>query len=167
MPQHQPATPFPTDDVPRLLRVLLWPAGAAAIGSAATLSSVETWYQKLDKPSFNPPRWVFGPAWTTLYLLMGVADYLVSRQGTTDEVRNARTLYRVQLGLNAGWSLIFFGLRSPSAALIEIALLWVAIVATIIAYARISKLAAALLIPYLAWTTFAAVLNAAIWRKND
>ncbi|HWV34967.1 MAG TPA: TspO/MBR family protein [Thermomicrobiales bacterium] len=163
---HQTDDTFSLDDLPGLLRVLLWPAVAASIGSAATFSSVNSWYPTLEKPSFNPPKSAFGPAWTTLYLLMGIADYIISRQGDTGEVRNARTLYRIQLVLNSAWSVIFFGLRSPLAALIEMFLLWTAIVATIIAFARISKLAAALLVPYLAWTTFAATLNAAIWRKN-
>ncbi len=105
--------------------------------------------------------------WTLLYLLMGIADYIVSRQGDTEAATNARTIYRVQLVLNSAWSVLFFGLRSPLAALVEIVFLWVAIVATILAFARVSKVAALLLVPYLLWTTFAAVLNTAIWRKND
>lgn len=164
--RHDTTDTFDADDLPGLLRVLLWPAVAASIGSAATFSSVKSWYPQLDKPAFTPPQWVFGPAWSTLYLLMGIADYLISRHGDSGEVTNARLLYRIQLVLNAAWSVIFFGLRSPFTALIEIALLWIAIVATILAFARVSKLAALLLVPYLAWTTFAAILNAAIWRKN-
>lgn len=154
-----------TDELPGLIRALVEPAVAAAIGSAATVSSVDTWYRKLDKPSFNPPRWVFGPAWSTLYLLMGIADFLVSREGG-EEARNAKGIYRVQLVLNAIWSVLFFGLRSPLAALVEIVFLWVAILMTIVAFWRVSKLAAALLVPYFLWTTFATVLNASIWAKN-
>ena len=156
-----------TDQLPGILKALLWPTVAASIGSAGTQSGVKSWYPKLEKPDFNPPGWVFGPVWSLLYLLMGIADYIVSRQGETEAVTNARTIYRVQLVLNSAWSVLFFGLRSPLAALVEIVFLWVAIVATILAFARVSKVAALLLVPYLLWTTFAAVLNTAIWRKND
>jgi tryptophan-rich sensory protein len=154
-----------TDELPGLVRALVGPGIAASIGSAATFSSVDDWYQKLDKPSFNPPRWVFGPAWSTLYLLMGIADFIVSREGS-EAASNARGIYRAQLALNAVWSVLFFGLRSPLAALIEIAFLWVAILMTIVAFWRVSKPAALLLVPYLLWTTFATVLNASIWHKN-
>ncbi len=154
-----------SDELPGLVRALIEPGIAAAIGSAATFSSVDSWYQKLDKPSFNPPRWVFGPAWSTLYVLMGIADFLVTREGT-DEAKNAKGIYRIQLALNALWSVLFFGLRSPLAALIEIAFLWVAILMTIVAFWKVSKPAALLLVPYFLWTTFAAVLNGAIWAKN-
>lgn len=154
-----------TDELPGLLKCLIGPGIAAAVGSAATVSSVDTWYQKLDKPSFNPPQWVFGPAWSTLYLLMGVSDFLVSREGG-EQAQHARGIYRVQLVLNAVWSVLFFGLRSPLAALVEIVFLWVAILMTIVAFWRVSKLAAALLLPYFLWTTFATALNASIWAKN-
>jgi len=155
-----------TDDLPGLLRSLLLPASAATIGGVATASSVKSWYPTLNKPSFNPPSAIFGPVWTTLYLLMGIADHIVAQQGETEEIHRARTVYRIQLGLNALWSVLFFGRRSPLAGLVEIVFLWVAIVMTISAFARISRLAALLLVPYLLWTSFAAVLNAAIWRKN-
>lgn len=158
-------TAHPGDELPGLLRALIEPGVAAVIGSAATFSSVDTWYQTLDKPSFNPPRWVFGPAWSTLYVLMGIADHLVSREGGED-ARNAKGIYRVQLVLNGLSSVLFFGLRSSLAALVEIVFLWVAIVMTIVAFWRVSKLAAALLVPYFLWTTFATVLNASIWAKN-
>lgn len=154
------------DRLPTMLRAALWPLAAAGIGSTATQASVKSWYPKLDKPDFNPPRWVFGPTWSTLYVLMGIADYIVSSKGDGAEVGNARTIYRVQVVLNATWSVLFFGLRSPLAALVEIVFLWVAIVLTILAFARISRIAALLLVPYLLWTSFAAVLNASIWYKN-
>lgn len=153
-------------DLPGLLRTLVFPGVAAAAGSAATASSVNSWYPKLDKPGFNPPSWVFGPAWTTLYLLMGIADHIVAQKGDGEEIQHARSIYRVQLVLNALWSVLFFGRRSPGAALIEIPFLWVAIVMTIIAFGRVSRTAALLLVPYLLWTSFAAVLNASIWRLN-
>lgn len=155
-----------TDNVPGLLRSLLLPAIAATIGGAATASSVKNWYPTLNKPSFNPPSAIFGPVWTTLYLLMGIADHVVSQQGETGQIQRARTIYRIQLGLNALWSVLFFGRRSPIAGLVEIVFLWVAIVMTIVAFARISRPAALLLVPYLLWTSFAVILNAAIWRKN-
>lgn len=155
-----------TDDLPGLLRSLLLPAIAATIGGLATASSVKSWYPTLNKPSFNPPSAIFGPVWTTLYLLMGIADRVVSQQGETDAIHRARTIYRIQLGLNALWSVLFFGRRSPLAGFVEIVFLWVAIVLTIFAFARISRFAALLLVPYLVWTSFAVILNAAIWRKN-
>lgn len=154
------------DQLPTALRAALWPLAAAGIGSAATQAGVKSWYPKLDKPEFNPPSWVFGPMWTTLYVLMGIADFIISQRGDSDEAENARTIYRVQMVLNAAWSVLFFGLRSPLAALVEIVFLWVAILLTILAFARISKLAALLLVPYLLWTSFAAVLNASIRYKN-
>ena len=154
-----------TDELPGLFRALIEPGTAASIGSAATFSSVDSWYQTLDKPSFNPPRWVFGPAWSALYVLMGIADHLVTRE-RTEAAKNAKRIYRVQLVLNALWSVLFFGLRSPLAALVEIVLLWVAILMTIAAFWKVSKPAAMLLVPYFLWTTFATVLNASIWAKN-
>jgi tryptophan-rich sensory protein len=154
-------------DLPLFLRALLLPTLAGGVGSAATARSINTWYPTLKKSSLNPPGWVFGPVWTTLYLLMGIADYIVSRQGAdSGETNRARWLYRAQLVLNAGWSLLFFGRRSPLAAFIEIIILWLAILLTILAFARISRKAALLLVPYLLWVSFAAVLNGSIWRLN-
>jgi tryptophan-rich sensory protein len=156
----------PRIDPPLLLRSLLLPLVAGAVGSAATYPNL-AWFDTLDKPTFSPPKAVFGPAWTTLYLLMGTAHYLVLAQEAEPAAkRAARILYGLQLGLNALWSILFFGRRAPLAALVEIVLLWVAIALTIIAFARISRGAALLLVPYLLWTTFATVLNAAIWRLN-
>ncbi len=160
---HAPALP---DQLPELLRALIGPALAAGIGGAATSSSVSSWYPRLEKPGFTPPSWVFGPAWTTLYLMMGVADFIVSQRGDGQNSTNARTIYRIQLGLNTLWSIVFFGMRSPLGGLVEIVFLWVAILMTVIAFWRVSKLAAILLVPYLAWTTFAAALNASIWFRN-
>lgn len=162
-----PGDAEPGRGVPGLLRSLLLPAGTALVGSAATASSVSTWYPQLEKPGFSPPSWVFGPVWTTLYAMMGIADHLVASSGAPErQVRQARRTHFVQLALNGLWSVLFFGLRSPAAALVEIVLLWGAIVATIAAFARISRPAALLLVPYLLWTTFATVLNAAIWKLN-
>lgn len=151
-----------------LLVSLLFPLAAGGIGSVSTMSAVPTWYRRIYKPVWTPPSWLFAPVWTTLYLAMGVASWLVWKKGDEngDETRAALTLYSVQLGFNSLWSIIFFGLRSPGLALAEIAVLWGLIVATVRSFARVRPLAAALLAPYLAWTTFAAALNAAIWWLN-
>lgn len=154
------------EDPPGLIRSLLLPEIASAIGGAVTVSSVKEWYPTLKKPSFNPPSSVFGPVWTTLYAMMGIADHIVARQGAGEEVMRARAIYRIQLLFNVLWTVLFFGRRSPLAGLIEIIFLWSAILLTVIRFARISRLAALLLLPYLVWTTFAAALNASIWRLN-
>ncbi len=138
---------------------------AAAIGGAITATSVDTWYATLAKPWFNPPAWVFGPVWTVLYAMMAAAAWLVWRRGR-GVARPALALFVVQLALNVGWSGLFFGLRSPGLALIEIVLLWLAIAATAAAFARHDKVAAWLMLPYLGWVTFAAALNAAIWHLS-
>lgn len=154
--------------IPTLVAAILLCEGAGGLGALAVSGSIDTWYSTLKKPPFNPPNWVFGPVWTTLYLLMGIAAYLVSMEGTDRElVQRAQRLFAVQLALNAGWSFLFFGRRSPLYALVEIICLWGAIVLTLAMFFRISKLAGFLLLPYLLWTTFAAVLNFSIWRLND
>jgi tryptophan-rich sensory protein len=109
---------------------------------------------------------VFGPAWTTLYVMMAVAAWMVWRQGGWAGSKAALALFAVQLILNAGWSLLFFGLHSPGAAAVELAMLWLAILATTLAFWKQSHPAAVLMVPYLAWTTFAGALNVAIWRMN-
>jgi tryptophan-rich sensory protein len=152
---------------PVLARSLLLPFVAGGLGTLATNEGLKTWYPTLEKPGFNPPNWIFGPVWSLLYLLMGVAHYQVSqKQAGAGVARQAQQLYALQLGLNTLWSLIFFGRRSLGAALVEIAFLWVAILLTILTFARVSRPAAALLVPYLAWVSFATLLNAAIWRLN-
>ena len=154
-------------NLPRLLTSIAVPLGAGALGSIPTARNIPTWYAGLKKPGFNPPNSIFAPVWTTLYLLMGVADYLVGAQAAGDAALGpARLAYRGQLALNTLWSILFFGLRAPAAALLEIGLLWVAVLLTIVRFARISRPAALLLVPYLVWVSFAAALNAAIWRLN-
>ena len=135
----------------------------AGIGSFFTSSSVGTWYVTLVKPVFNPPSWVFGPVWTVLYLLMGISLYMVwiKRVGI-----KAMIFFGVQLFLNALWSIIFFGLNNPLYAFIEIILLWFSIVFTIYYFYKIEKTAAYLLIPYLLWVSFAAILNFSIMILN-
>jgi len=131
-------------------------------------SRPDGWYESLTKPTWNPPSWVFGPVWTALYLSMGVASWLVWKRGQHPGPRTRAPLaaYAVQLVLNALWSPLFFGLHRPDLALIDIALLWAAILATIILFWRVRPLAGAMLLPYLAWVTFATVLNWTLWRLN-
>ena len=137
------------------------------IGSVFTASSVSTWYVALRKPSFTPPGWVFGPVWISLYALMGIAAYLVWRNGLNQrEVRIALSLFVAQLILNALWSAMFFGLRSPLAGLADISALWVLIVLTIFYFLKVSTTAGLLLVPYIVWVSFAALLNYYIWAMN-
>ncbi len=140
---------------------------AGAVGSIFTAKSVSTWYAGLNKPSFNPPSWVFGPVWTFLYILMGVSLYLVWSKGLgTGGVKAAMVIFGVQLLLNILWSLLFFGLQNPLLALIEIVLLWVMILVNILYFYKISPLSAYLLVPYILWVSFAAVLNFFLFRLN-
>lgn len=136
--------------------------------SVVTRPSVESWYPTLIKPIFNPPNWIFMPMWTLLYILMAVAAGLVwdKIKEQNEEVKKALTFFLIQLTLNAIWSYLFFGLKNPMLALIEIALLWLMIYETYIKFVKINKIAGYLLIPYLAWVAFAAILNASIWWLN-
>jgi len=133
-----------------------------------TRSSITTWYPTLIKPSFNPPNWVFAPVWTMLYAMMGVAAGLVwSRIDFEKEVvKKALIFFAVQLALNALWSYLFFGLKNPMLAGIEIIILWLMIYETYIKFVKINKMAGYLMIPYLLWVSFASVLNASIWWLN-
>lgn len=150
----------------QLLVAILIAQLAGIIGAGVTETGAGSWYQELVKPEWNPPGWVFGPVWGTLYVLMGVAAFLVWRQRKTTSVGLALVFFIIQLGLNSLWSIIFFGFQNPGLALIEIIILLAAIKATTLTFYRISKAAAWLLVPYMGWTTFAAVLNYAIWRLN-
>lgn len=138
--------------------------GAAALGSWPTVRGLREWYPSLRKPSWNPPNSVFGPVWTALYLAMAVAVWLVWRSGA--DVAVALGLFALQLALNVAWSVVFFGQRSASGAFVVIVGLWLAIVATLIAFASIDPVAGALFVPYLGWVTFASVLNRAVARLN-
>lgn len=138
--------------------------------SAASLGAVFTpgaWYQALHKPSWNPPSWIFGPVWTALYASMGIAAWLVWRRGGWRRQRRALSLFVVQLALNAAWTPIFFGWHAMGIAFVEIVVLWIAIAATLVAFWREHTLAGVLLLPYLAWVSFAAVLNFTVWRLNS
>jgi len=163
---------------------------AGAIGSIFTAPAIRSWYYFLNKPSFNPPSWLFAPVWTFLFLLMGISLYLVWSNDFNAKVsandaqkkswnpisaklwsgtwreENAVLIFILQLVLNILWSVIFFGLKSPGMAFVEILMLWFAILYTIVNFYRISKTAAYLLLPYILWVSFAAFLNFSIWRIN-
>ena len=140
--------------------------GASAIGSAATISEIEGWYAGLEKPSFNPPNWIFGPVWSVLFFLMAVAAWLVWRRFGFAGAKAALVVFLVQLVANVIWSVLFFGMHSPSMAFYWICLLWVLIAITITLFMGKSRLAGGLLVPYLAWVSFASVLNFWIWQLN-
>jgi tryptophan-rich sensory protein len=140
---------------------------AGFIGSIFTRSSIFTWYPTLIKPYFTPPDRLFAPIWISLYILIGIATFLVWQRGFHHQVvRRALALFGVQLILNALWSFFFFGLKSPLAGLIEIAILGIAIILTIRSFLQISRTAGLLLIPYFLWVTFATGLNLSIWYLN-
>ena len=140
---------------------------AATVGSVFTTGSIDTWYVTLNKPFFNPPNWIFGPVWTMLYLMMGISLYAFwNKKTNATEKRQGISLFFVQLAINVLWSILFFGLKSPIAALVGIIILWFAIYLTIRNFLKVSKLAGWLLIPYLAWVSFATVLNLSIVLLN-
>jgi tryptophan-rich sensory protein len=140
--------------------------GTTGLGAAWTNLSIGDWYATLAKPSWNPPNWVFGPVWTALYVGMAVAAWLVWKRRGWDSIAPL-LVFGVQLFLNAVWSGLFFGMRNPGFAFADIVLLWFAILATIVAFGRVSIPAALLLTPYLAWVTFATALNWSLWRLNS
>lgn len=143
------------------------PLLAGFAGSLFTMESVTSWYTQLNKPWFTPPDWVFGPVWTALYILMGISLFLVVKEGIKKPlVRQGVLIFAGQLVLNVAWSLLFFGLQSPMLGLIGIILLYGAIIATIISFYKVSKPAAWLLIPYIAWVSIATALNVMILVLN-
>jgi len=137
------------------------------LGSLFTTPAIPTWYSTLVKPSFQPPNWLFGPVWTILYILMGISAFLIWESGAPKKVKNtAIIIFLVQLGLNALWSPIFFTLHMLLLALVEIIILWIAILITMIKFYRISKPASILLVPYFLWVSFASFLSFHIWLLN-
>jgi translocator protein len=132
-----------------------------------TATGVGAWYQTINKPSWNPPNWIFGPVWTTLYVMMGIALFLVWKADTSNELKKiAILLFSIQLLLNFFWSFIFFYQQAPGWAVVEIIILWLFILFTIFAFAQVNKTAAWLLVPYISWVSFAAILNYTIWKLN-
>ena len=158
------------DKLPLWAKILIAVASCLLVGflsGLATTGAIENWYAELNKPFFNPPNWIFAPAWTLLYTLMGISAALIWHQGWhRADVKNALLFFLIQLVLNFFWSIIFFGAEMPLPALIEIVILWGFILACIIKFHKINKVAAYLLIPYLAWVTFATALNFSIWYLN-
>ena len=151
----------------KLVVAVAIPLLVAGLSGFATAQGVRDWYPTLVKPSFNPPSWVFGPVWTLLYLMMGIAAFLVWQKGwESGAVKTALALFAIQLILNGLWSVLFFGMRSPGLAFAEILLLWISIGGTMVLFWRVAPVAGMLLLPYEAWVTFAAVLNGAIWILN-
>lgn len=156
-----------TKNIGKMLLAIAICESAGAIGSLFTTPAIPTWFSGINKPTFSPPNWLFAPVWTILFALMGIAVYLVYREGRSKKTtRIALLIFAVQLLLNILWSVLFFGMHNPGLALIEIICLWIAILFTIISFFRISKPAAILLIPYILWVSFASVLNFSIWRLN-
>lgn len=145
---------------------ILLPLIVGFIGSLFTTPYIDTWYAQLNKPFFNPPNWIFSPVWTTLFILMGVAFFLILKKRNSAKKRRAILAFSLQLILNLSWSFVFFFLKNPGFAFLEIIVLFLAILCTILYFSRLSRLAAYLLIPYIAWISFAAVLNFYIWQLN-
>jgi len=140
---------------------------AGVVGSAFTRPSISSWYATLRKPAFTPPNWLFAPVWTMLFLLMGISLYLIWREGLANrQVKIAVSIFGTQLVLNMFWSFFFFKLQSPLYGFVEIVILWLAILLTVIYFLRISRTASLLLLPYLFWVSFAAVLNFYIMKLN-
>ena len=167
------------NDFFKLVTAIAVSEAAGVIGSVFTTPAIAGWYAGIVKPALNPPAWVFGPVWTTLFALMGIAAFLIWREydkltlsgveglaSRKKQITIAFGIFLGQLVLNTLWSIIFFGLHSPGGALVEIVFLWLAILATIIAFAKISKPAAWLLVPYILWVSFAMYLNYVIWTLN-
>lgn len=145
---------------------LLIPLAVGGLSGFFTVSAIPGWYQTIQKPTWNPPNWIFGPVWTTLYVLMGIAMYLVWIRPRTPERQRALWVNALQLVFNFFWSLIFFNMHAIGWALVEIAFLWGLIVWTMFAYDKVYTPAAWLLLPYIVWVTFATILNFTIWRLN-
>jgi len=159
--------PEPIQSYPKLAASVLLCVIVGSLGSLVTITGPGSWYATLQKPFFAPPNWVFAPVWITLFVLMGGALYLVWESGTERrDVQVALGVFGVQFLLNVLWSVLFFGLQSPLLGLADILLLWIMIVVTIWAFYRVKKLAAYLLIPYIAWVSLASVLNGAIYFMN-
>ena len=148
-----------------LIGWLLVSFAASAIGAVASIQA-QSFYAELTQPSWAPPGSVFGPVWTTLYALMGIAAWLVWREGGFQKNKTALTLFLVQLVVNALWSWLFFAWHLGAFALIDLIVLWLLIVATLVAFWRVKALAGALLVPYLLWVSFAGFLNYAVWQLN-
>ena len=150
----------------KLIISIAIPVAIGALSGFFTTTGEGSWYRTINKPSWNPPGWIFGPVWTTLYILMGIAFYLVWRSPESKVRRTALILFGIQLILNFFWSFIFFDQQQIGMALAEIIALWVFILLSIFAFAKVSKTAAWLLVPYISWVSFATILTYTIWKLN-
>lgn len=151
----------------KLIISLAIPLAVGALGALFTSESVNGWYTTLQKPSFNPPNWLFAPVWTVLYILMGIAFYIIWKSHSKLNKRyTGYTYYWLQLILNFFWTFIFFGQKNIGLALLDIVLLFIMVASTIMSFRKISKTAAWLLAPYICWVAFAMALNFALWKLN-
>lgn len=150
----------------KLVVSVLFTVGIGSLGGIFTISEIPGWYAGLQKPSFNPPNWIFGPVWSMLYLLMGISFYLVWKQPVSTVRNVGLTLFVIQFIFNFFWSILFFNQHLIAAALLEMVFLWIFILLTMIWFAKLSPTASWLLLPYLGWVSFATVLTAAIWKLN-
>jgi len=158
---------FHLPDIWRLILSIFICQLAGIIGSIFTTPQISTWYASLKKPPFSPPNWLFGPVWISLFVLMGISLFLIWRKGiSTPFVKEGLIIFGIQLVFNVLWSVAFFGLRSPISGLIVIIILWITILLTIIQFSKLSEIAALLLIPYIAWVSFAGVLNLSLFLLN-
>jgi tryptophan-rich sensory protein len=150
----------------KLLASLALTVGLGGASGFFTAKEINNWFVTLTKPSFNPPNYLFGPVWSLLYFLMGISLYLIWQQPPTSQRKQAITLFLIQFALNVSWSFIFFNQHQILWALVDIIALWLFILLTIFSFAKLSKTAAWLLVPYICWVSFAALLNAAFWMLN-
>ena len=154
--------------ITRILTVVVTCLCIGYFSGIITRESIEVWYPTLIKPSFNPPNWIFAPVWSALYVMMGIAAGMVWNRIETDRinVRKGLQFFAIQLALNFLWSYLFFGLHNPLLALVELIVLWLMIFETYVVFKKVDKIAGILLLPYLAWVSFAGILNAAIFWLN-
>lgn len=155
------------NNILKLIISLAIPLAIGATSGFFTVSGVESWFQTINKPTWNPPNWIFGPVWTTLYVMMGIAFFIIWKSEIRSELKkSAIVLFAVQLVLNFFWSFIFFNQHEIGWALVEIIIMWFFILFTIFAFGNISKTAAWLMVPYISWVSFATILNYTIWQLN-
>jgi tryptophan-rich sensory protein len=159
-------TSFQMNKSNKLILCILFPLLVGSVSGIATASGVNNWFQTINKPSFNPPNYLFGPVWTILYILMGISFYLVLQTPYSKSNKYALAIFFVQLFLNSSWSFLFFRYKLIGVAFIDIILLWLSIICMIYAFSKINKRAAYLQLPYLLWVSFASILNGAIWWLN-
>jgi translocator protein len=153
-------------DVLALIICIVIPMAAGALSGIATSGNIESWYAHINKPSFNPPNWIFGPVWTLLYFLMGISLFLVWKSAAGKNRTEALLIFFIQLILNFAWSFLFFQFRMISFALIEILVIWFLIILMIITFLKVNKTAALIQVPYLLWVSYASILNGAILYLN-